>query len=190
MIVFSAILLCLFSNTIKGEKIIPYNSMKEQSEFKGALNIRVHSSGDSLYPSAELLLIDPKGRMTGIQPRLRTTFSEIPYSTYENEGIDDVVSGAKGPVSKIIDVRRPMSGKYVLKIIGVESREYSLEIRSYDHDMNFSDAKFINVDIKKDDEHTYTIDYSSRKSSETRVTPPERIKKDRLNGSSAFPFSI
>jgi hypothetical protein len=41
-------------------------------------------------------------KKTGIHPGLKIIFSEIPYSSYENESIDDVVSGAHAPVSKII----------------------------------------------------------------------------------------
>lgn len=182
MIIFSAIFLCIIFSALECENIISVTQATGKIEFMGALNIRIHSCGDSLYPPAELLLIDPQGKMTGCQPRLKTTFCEIPNSSYENEGLDDAVSGAPGPVSKIIDVRNPLSGKYVLKIIGVESRRYSLEIRSYDHDMNFSDAKFIDIDIKKDEEHTYMINYSSRKNTETEVTPPANIKKDIWTG--------
>ncbi len=175
---FLAISLCILLSSSEGKKIGLASLDEGHKEFNGALNIRLHGCGDSLYPPAELLLVDPWGRMTGYQPNRKTLFSQIPNSTYENESIDDVDSGAPGPVTKIIDVRNPSSGEYVLRIIGVESLKYDLEIRSYDHEMNFSDAKFMNIEIKKDAEHTYTIVYSSEKSTDTKVSS-STIKKDR-----------
>ena len=120
-IAFFSILLCILLSSSEGIKIIPANQDEGYKEFKGALNIRIHGCGDSLYPPAELLLFDPKGRLTGCQPGRKTMFSQIPNSTYENESIDDADSGTPGPVTKIIDVRNPQSGEYILKIIGVES---------------------------------------------------------------------
>lgn len=171
-------LFCILLSSSENKNILLFTPDGGHKEFKGALNIRIHGCGGSLYPPAELLLVDPQGRMTGRQTSQQATFLEIPYSSYEYESIDDVESGRPGPVSIITDVRNPMDGKYVLKIFGAESRMYSLEIRNYDHEMNFSDAKFINIEIKKAEIHTYIIDYSSMKSTETNVTPPANIKKD------------
>jgi hypothetical protein len=161
---------------------------KGPQEFRGALNIRIHRSGEGLHSTAEILLADPQERRTGSDPRIKNTFSEIPNSSYESESIDDAVSGAPGPVTKIIDIRNPMDGVYTLKIIGIESGRYSLEIMGYDKNMDFSDAKYIDIEIKKDGEHVFTIKYASDKSSDFRVTPPLDLKKKRRTESHFGPI--
>lgn len=104
---FFAILICILLSSYEGKNIIFFAREAGQKEFKGALNIRIHGCGDSLFPPAELLLVDPQGRMTGYPPSQQETFIEIPYSSYEDESIEDVESATPGPVSKIIDVRNP-----------------------------------------------------------------------------------
>ena len=175
--VFFAFYLCCFCVILWGESNTQDNPAKESQEFRGALNIRIHRSGEGLHPPAEILLIDTKERKTGSDPRLKGIFSEILNSSYESESIDDAVSGAPGPVTKIIDLRNPIDEAYVLKIIGIESGRYSLEIRGYDHNLNFSDFKFIDIEISYDEEHIFTIGYSSEISSDIHVTPPANIKK-------------
>jgi hypothetical protein len=177
IICYSIFLLCLFSITLHGEHLFQSTPDQDSEGFRGALNIRIHRSGEGLHPPAELLLIDPQKRKTGSDPKLQVSFSEIPNSSYENESIDDAVSGAPGPVTKILDIRNPIDGVYVLKIIGIGSGKYSLEIRAYDFQMEFVDAKFIDIEIGNHGEHLFTIEYYSEKNSDFKVIPPASIKK-------------
>lgn len=152
-----------------GENNTPGNSTNEY-EFNGALDIRIHATEKKLYPSAELLLTDQRGRKTGNDPRIDKTYLEIPNSSYEEERIDDAVTGAPGPVTKIIYIKNPEVGEYSLKVIGKESHTYDLEIRGYDCQMNPSDEKFLNVKIMKYSEKEYLINYSNEKDSILEVT--------------------
>ncbi len=147
------------------------NFIKEHYESIGALDIRIHSSEEKLYPPAELLLVDQKGRKTGTDPRTHKTYSGIPHASYEGESISDAVTGAPGPVTKIINIRNPISGEYRLKVIGKESSEYDLEITGYNNQMNPSHEKFLNEKILNNSEQEYIIYYSNQKDSKIKVTP-------------------
>jgi hypothetical protein len=149
-------------------------SIQKNYEFTGALDIRIHPAEGKLYPSAELLLIDSQGRKTGHDPRTRETYTEIPRSAYEEESISDAVTGAPGPVTKIIDIRNPMNGAYTLRVIGKEPSTYNLEIRGYDCEMNPSDNRFMHVESDKDRVHEYIIQYSNKKGSTINVSPRKK----------------
>lgn len=138
--------------------------------FTGALSVRIHSEEGKLHPSGELLLIDPQGRKTGYDLKINKVLTQIPHSSYESESIDDDVSGALGPETKIIDIQIPIDGEYILLVIGRETGKYDLEIRGYDCQMNSSDVKFRKVKISQNIEHKYLIKYSNRKDRKIEVT--------------------
>jgi hypothetical protein len=142
---------------------------REFHKFEGALDIRIHPGGQKLKPPAELLLVDPQGRKVGKDPRTNRVFRQIPNSSYEYEGIADAVSGAPGPTTGIAYVRNPMAGEYSLRVIGVESYGYDLEITGYDCETDPSAVQFTNVMISKDIEHSYLIRYSNKKGSKVEV---------------------
>ena len=171
--VFMIHVLLLFAvfSLARGETDTQGNFITEHDEFTGALDIRIHPSEEKLYPPAELLLLDQEGRKTGTDPRTHKTYKGIPYASYEEESIDDAVSGMPGPVTKIINIRNPTSGEYRLKVLGKESSEYDLEIRGYDCQMNPSHEKFLNEKILKNSEQKYIIHYSNQKGSKIRATP-------------------
>jgi hypothetical protein len=169
LIIHVFLFLAIFS-IARGETGIQGNDR----EFTGALDIRIHSSEDKSSPPAELLLIDQEGRKAGTDPRTRTTHKEIPHSAYEEESISDAVSGMPGPVTKIIYIRNPASGEYILKVIGKASSEYDLEMRGYDCQMNPSYKTVLNKKILKNSEHEYKIYYSNEKGSTINVTSTKK----------------
>ena len=174
LFIFHVLLLLAVFSLARGETENKGDFIKEHYEFIGALDIRIHSSEEKLYPPAELLLVDQEGRRTGHNPQTNKTYMEIPHASYEEESISDAVSGMPGPVTKIIHIRNPISGEYLLKVIGKESSEYDLEIQGYDCQMNPSHENFLNEKILKNREQEYAIQYSNKKGSKIRATP---IKK-------------
>lgn len=173
-IVHVLLLLAVFSvSSARGENNNRGNSTNEY-EYNGALDIRIHPAEEKLYPPAELLLIDQKGRKTGSDPRTHKTYMEIPHSAYEEESISDAVTGTPGPVTKIIYIKSPEIGEYILQVIGKESHTYDLEIRGYDCELNPSDDRFMNVKLEKNSVHKYIIQYSNEKGSKIKVTSREK----------------
>jgi hypothetical protein len=171
LFIFHVLLLLAIFSLARGETDTQGNFIEEHYEFIGALDIRIHSSEEKLYPPAELLLVDQEGRKTGHNPQTNKTYMEIPHASYEEESISDAVSGAPGPVTKIIHIRNPINGEYRLNLIGKESSEYDLEIKGYDCQMNPSHEKFLNEKILKNSEQEYNIQYSNKKGSKIRATP-------------------
>lgn len=128
---------------------------------RGRLDIRIHPTEGQQRPPAELILIDPRDRRTGHDPRVDRTFRDIPGSSYEREGIDDDVTGAPGPESLIIYLGDAMSGEYSLHVVGTNNASYDLELRGVDRELNPSTERFLGIDIEAESDHRYVIRYSS-----------------------------
>ncbi len=128
---------------------------------RGQLDIRIHPAEGQQTPPGDLILIDPRDRRTGHDPRVDQTFRDIPFSSYEIEGIDDDVTGAPGPETLIIYVGNAMSGEYTLHVVGIADAAYDLELRGVDLELNPSTERFLDIDIEADSDHRYIIQYST-----------------------------
>ena len=106
-------------------------------------------------------MVDPRDRKTGKDPQVDRIFADIPSSSYETERIDDDVTGAEGPETRIVYVGNAMSGEYTLRVVGTENGPYDLELRGVDRELNPSTVRFLDIDIRADSEHRYVIEYSS-----------------------------
>ncbi len=83
-------------------------------------SIEIHAnSGASLQ--IHLLLIDPYGNKTGLDPSTNIEVDQIPDSGHDTEDLPGLL-----PTS-IIVVGRPKSGTYNLNVIGVALAEYTVE---------------------------------------------------------------
>lgn len=138
---------------------------------RGQLDIRIHPAEGRSAPPAALILIDPQGRWTGYDPRSGQSFRDIPSSSYETERIDDDVTGAPGPETRIIYIGNAMSGEYTLHVVGTNDVPYHLELRGVDRELNASTERFLDIDIETDSDHRYLTEYSSE--------PGERIEARR-----------
>lgn len=78
---------------------------------------------------AELLLTDPAGRRTGLDPATSASFEEIPGSYYGEENYDPPDVDEKGVESKMLGVSPLADGNYTLKVAGTGSGKYSLNFR-------------------------------------------------------------
>jgi hypothetical protein len=135
----------------------------------GQLDIRIHPAEGRQTPPAELILVDPRGRKTGNDPRIDQMFRDISGSSYETEGIDDDVTSAPGPETHIVYVGNAMSGEYTLRVVGIESAPYDLELRGVDRELNPSTVRFLDIDIEADSDHRYVIEYSSELGSKIKA---------------------
>jgi hypothetical protein len=126
---------------------------------------RFHSPG-------ELLITDPQGRRTGIDPLTGQTFSEIPNASYENIGLDDETIPdlpEPGPETKDLDLVRPLEGEYALRVTGTGTGTYDLEIRSSDAQGTPSQSTFANVPITPGAVHNYVFDHSKAPGSQISI---------------------
>ncbi|OGK77508.1 MAG: hypothetical protein A2X52_14430 [Candidatus Rokubacteria bacterium GWC2_70_16] len=73
---------------------------------------------------SDLILTDPQGRHTGLDPVGTVERRTIPRSSYVDEG--------PGRRSLVLDVRQPMDGAYTLQVTGTAPGSYSLDLRAWD----------------------------------------------------------
>ena len=123
-----------------------------------------------MYPPAELLLTDPRGRKIGKDPRGNREYHEIPEGYYIGEAAHDDETGEVGPVTKELDVPRPVAGTYQLHVIGTARGKYELGITGYDRMLDGSGEDFSEVPIQKGEVHTYVIKYSSDVGARIKIT--------------------
>ncbi len=137
------------------------NEAGQVDEIGGQFDIRIHAVEGQQTPPADLVLVDPRDRKTGKDPRVDRIFTDIPSSSYETESIDDDVTGEAGPETRIVYVGNAMSGEYTLRVVGTENAPYNLELRGVDRELNPSTVRFLDIDIRADSDHRYVIEYSS-----------------------------
>ncbi len=126
---------------------------------------RFHSPG-------EVLIADPLGRRTGLDPLTGQTFSEIPGSTYDTIGLDDESDPANpvpGPDTKDLDIQRAIDGEYSLTVTGTGTGTYDLEIHAFDANQSPSQNTFLSVPISPGVVHKYVFDYSKVPGSQISV---------------------
>ena len=116
------------------------------------LEIRLHSPG-------ELLIESPSGDKTGYDPISGAEYSDIPHSSYNTDGMADLVTGDPGPTTKVLEIMLPEDGDYSLVVTGTAEGTYELEV--YGCDENFEANYFLSDEIPIYNEavHQYCIQY-------------------------------
>jgi hypothetical protein len=86
----------------------------------------------SVYSPAELLVTDPQGNKTGLDPRTNTAYDDIYDSFYESWPPISPTTGkpANAPSVKTVTLVNPMDGDYTIQVIGTCSGEYHITARS------------------------------------------------------------
>jgi len=96
-----------------------------------SLSIGVHPSGGT--GPVCFTLTDPAGRRMSTGPPCETVeLDEIPEAYQDYESIGDDETGTPGPVTRIIYVRHPIPGEYVLEISLPMDDSYDLEVQGTD----------------------------------------------------------
>ncbi|UCD63065.1 MAG: hypothetical protein JSW34_09935 [Candidatus Zixiibacteriota bacterium] len=84
-----------------------------------------------IAPPGELLVTDPAGRRTGLDPLTGRSFEEIPRASYYDDSIGDP-DGTAMMEARGFHARRPLSGDYKLTVTGTADGDYSLGCHFYD----------------------------------------------------------
>lgn len=130
------------------------------AEAKDFSDITVLLSGSGVVAS-ELLLTDPQGRRTGLDPLKKVEYRKIPRSSYLDEGT--------GRQTMLLHVRQPMDGSYILQATGTATGSYSLDIRVRDRGGKITARpEFRNVPTDRDAVHLYLL--------ESKTTPNSAFK--------------
>jgi hypothetical protein len=144
---------------------VPTNLLDAYGNVYGSLAIFSGSRRQSailvaLYSPAEILITDPQGRRTGIDPRTGTEYEEIPSSTYGQEPLE-ADDGTQGILEhELLSILTPVSGDYLIEVIGTGTGVVALDIVTVD---SFGVASSVTVSdtIVPDEVIEYELDYSS-----------------------------
>lgn len=114
-----------------------------------------------IHSPAELVVVDPQGRRTGIDPITGEEFNEIPGAVYVRNNIAPATDeGEQEPLDeKFVFVPSPMDGAYLVRVIGTASGSYRVENVATDWDGGISSAEFTGVtSVGQVDEQTVSYD--------------------------------
>lgn len=135
------------------------------------------SVANPLAPPAELLVTDPLGRRTGLDPRTGTVYDEIPDDTsYSVEELVDA-SGQGGPAAspvKVFHSPAPIDGSYIIQIIGTESGGYTLDILIHD-ELGGPAEEIISGDVETGNVAAHRMDFSSAPGAEVEISRADDV---------------
>lgn len=97
------------------------------AEVPGSLTIRVQ-------PVADLIVTDPQGRKTGIDPVSNTTYAEIPGSNYGAVAEFADKKTQVGSPARVFTASQLDSGEYRVMVIGRMAANYTAEVIGADED--------------------------------------------------------
>jgi hypothetical protein len=128
--------------------------------------ILLSSRGDV---AGELILTDPKGRVTGFDPVGK--IEQIPQTSY--------VAAGSGQRSVRLDVRQPMEGSYLLEVTGTAPESYTLALRAWDRSGTVTvTPELRDVPTEPGVVHLYRLDYASTGRAPLKLAG--RFEGDRL----------
>lgn len=122
-----------------------------------ALVFFLHSS------AAHLLVTDPSGRRTGMDPITGRSYSQIPNAFYGSNEIDDLTDDepTATDVSREFTRIRPGDGDYVITVTGTDEGTYDLELRTYDRTGALSRTGLSDIPTRPGMVHTFELSYSA-----------------------------
>ncbi len=115
---------------------------------RGALDISIRSDEGAPFPPGELLLSNPEAQMSGSDAQ-GTRYREIPKSAYRREG--DTYH---------LHIGDAASGRYSLRVIGLDYGKYKLYMTGYDQNGARADINFTRL-MEPGVMHIFLIDYSN-----------------------------
>jgi hypothetical protein len=121
--------------------------------------------------ATEVLLTDPQGRQTGRDPVAKLEHEKIPRSAYVDGGI--------GPRTIQLDLRQPIDGSYRLRVTGIASGAYTLDLRAWDRSGTANARPELrDVPTEPGIVHLYRLDYASTDRTPLKLTG--RFDRDRF----------
>jgi uncharacterized protein YdeI (BOF family) len=82
----------------------------------------------------ELLVTGPNGQQTGFDVVTGTIVQNIPHSSYGTDSIEDDVDPTMDPTPEVksFEAGWPISGNYILQVLGTGTAPYTVDILAYD----------------------------------------------------------
>ncbi len=135
----------------------------EEESTRGALDIVIRSDEGAPFPPGELLLSDSAARMTGADAG-GVRYREIPFSSYRRE---------RGTYH--LHVGDAASGRYSLRVIGLQGGTYTVYMTGYDQDGVRADIQFSRL-MEPGVMHVFLIDYSNVAGAKIKARQIHRVE--------------
>lgn len=122
------------------QTVMPREELEEATTSQLVFFIRT-PEGQAVCP-AEILVTDPQGRRTGVDPATRELLREIPGATYDEDGISVPARSPCGvpdeeelEVTPKLVIQSAPGGDYRVTVVGKAAGAYTLDIDQYPTDM-------------------------------------------------------
>lgn len=119
---------------------------------------------------ANVMVVDPRGRRLGDDPKARAHYDEIPNAYYEGGGLDDDETGeADDDPAKILFIPTPVTGDFKLSVFLEKTGTYSCEVLAYDNAGNTSKFDSGELEGKEGEIQKLTITFSAAPGSKVKL---------------------
>jgi hypothetical protein len=121
---------------------------------------------------ANVMVVDPRGRRLGDDPKAYAHYDEIPNAYYEGGGLDDDETGeADDDPAKILFIPTPVSGDFKLSVFLDKAGTYSCEVLAYDSAGNTSKSDSGELDGKEGEVQKLAVTFSAAPGSKVKISP-------------------
>lgn len=166
-----------------GDEIYAARAVELSYGYHPQIQLLVHSP-------VELLITDPLGERIGYDPETGNIIEEIPDSQYY---IEEPIAGegGGGESVKVMYLSEPISGQYLLKIIGTGEGPYSIDLQTLDED-GIINIETISGIATSDMEIELMFDYDGHIIMQTINQPPvlEAISQQNVQYSDQLTFDV
>jgi nucleoside-specific outer membrane channel protein Tsx len=122
--------------------------------------------------NAELLVTDPMGRQTGIDPTTLQELGQIPQAAHFADTLQDDETGASiTGTDHTVQIFEPIEGTYTLTLVGLNQGNYSLGLRGYSQDSSNQPPVTLTGTIAASSTLSYQVIYNPAPGSTLQVTP-------------------
>src|SRR5215213_565250 len=130
----------------------------------------------NMYSPAEVTVVDPNGRRTGLDTNTGQILEEIPGSSYSDEGglEDDEGSNVHTETFRSLHLSEPINGNYQIIVSGTGSGPYTLEIVARDSSDRYTIQQISGV-TSPGLVDQYFVSYSTSQSDATLIRSPGSI---------------
>ena len=119
---------------------------------------------------ANVMVVDPRGRRLGDDPKSRAQYNEIPNAYYEGGGLDDDETGeADDDPAKILFIPAPPAGDFKLTVFLEKTGTYSFEVLAYDSAGHTSKSESGELEGKEGEIQKLTVTFSAAPGSKVKI---------------------
>lgn len=117
-----------------------------------------------------LLVTDPQGRRTGINPATGEEVQEIPRSVFYRDAIDDDVTGEPATASTFfVDMEQPLQGTYQVLVTGLTGAVRNLSVTAISTDNSLQPLASVPVELRPGSTATFQVEFASFPGAVTRI---------------------